>query len=216
MNETVHLLVHELADSWSSPKHPDKRLGLIGLLLLHTEPVAMSERGGGSGKVTGSPAPWAPDVEALLTDIDAGARELEDTICRVLQRAHIERGGSRANTLASLRRLPDLVDCLEREQPGHWLVRGDRHPRRGYRAGEIQKNLSQWHRQARILLGVERKHVRWPLPCTGLRIPDDETSVCGQMALRQRPGDGTVVCGACGETYTEEELHAWFITGTVQ
>lgn len=214
MNETVHIVVHELCDSWSSRRHPDKRLGLIGLLTMHTQPVSMGDTGGGGGKVTGSPAPWAADVECLLTDIDAGARDLEANLRRVLGWADLTRGGSRHNTADALRRLPEMVDLLEHQRPEHWLVRGEPHPRKGYRVGHVQKSLVQWHRQARIVLGAERRHTLLPFSCTGRVGEATETEdqpVCGQKALRQRPNDNAIVCGACGETYTEDELYEWFV-----
>jgi hypothetical protein len=202
MNETVHVLVHELADSWTGKHQKDSRFGLLDLLAQHTDRVSMVDRSSRGGKVTGSPMPGGADVELLLCEIDAGARELEADLCRVLRWDTIDRGGSRANTIAALHRLPGLVDQLEAEHPAHWLVRGDVSRRGGYRCGTVQRHLSTWHRQARILLGAEQRHALLPYECTA-----DE---CGVKALRQRPAGG-VICGACGETYTDDELHEWFV-----
>jgi hypothetical protein len=203
VSEIVHVLVHELADSWTGKHNKDRSLGLIALLEEHTQPVVMEERSeGGGGKVTGSPAPWAGDVEMLLADIDAGARDLEADLCRVLAWDQIERGGSRKNTLAALRRLPDLVDRLERENQRHWLVLGEENKRGRYKPGAVQKQLSTWHRQIRVVMGFERNHALLPYPCS--------VESCGEKALRVRPHGG-VICGACEETYTDDELHEWFV-----
>jgi hypothetical protein len=204
VNETVHLLVHELADSWTGKHQRDARLGLIALLEQHTAAATStdwSEFNGGGAKVTGSPAPWAADIEMLLSDIDAGARHLEMELCSVLRWDTIKRGGSRNNTIAALHRVPALVDQLEAEQPGHSLVRGEPSKQGGFRCGQVQKQLSTWHRQARVMLGVEPPSSLLPFACTA--------DGCGEKALRQRYGG--VKCGACGEVYTNEELHEWFL-----
>jgi hypothetical protein len=210
VNTTLHLLVHELTEHWKDERYqPTGRLGLIQLLEADTEPVSMGDTGGGGGKVTGSPAPWGGQVEELLCLIDSGARDLEQNLRAVLQLAPLPRGGSRANTLDALHKIPDLTDLLERADPAHWLVRGERHPKRGYRSGKVVREIASWHRQARTVLGVLRKHELLPQTCSGLVGEGDTERVCGERALRQVPGSNAFACGACGETYTAEEIHEW-------
>lgn len=212
MNETLHLLVAELVTSWRDEKfQPSGRLGLIALLEAHTEPVSMGERSErtGSGHVTGSPAPWGGEVEELLCAIDAGTREIECNLRRVLGLAPIARGGSRANTRLALSRIPDLADQLDRQDSTHWLIRGERHPKRGYRSGQVVRTVALWHREARTILGAIRRHELLPQTCSGLVGEGDTERVCGERAIRQAPGANTFTCGACGETYTAEEIHEW-------
>jgi hypothetical protein len=209
MNVTLHTLVSQLVTSWRDEKfQPSGRFGLIALLEEHTEPVSMGERSGG-GKVTGSPAPWGGDVEELLCAIDAGTREIEGNLRRVLGFAPIARGGSRANTRLALSRIPDLVDQLDRQDPTHWLVRGERHPKRGYRSGQVLRSMSMWHREARTVLGAIRRHELLPQTCSGLVGEGDTARVCGQRAIRQVPGSNAFTCCSCGENYSAEEIHEW-------
>jgi hypothetical protein len=209
MNETLHILVHELTSSWKHDLNKGDR-GLISLLERNTDPVS-GAGGTGGGKISGSPAPWGDQVEELLCHIDSSARHLEADLRRALDLAVIDRGGSRNNTRAAVDQLPDLTDRLERADPAHRLVRGDRHPKQGYRSGKVVREVASWHRQARVALGVIRHHELIPQSCSGIVGEGDTEQVCGQRAIRQVPGSNAFTCGACGETYTADELHEWAI-----
>lgn len=206
----VGVLVHELVDSWPDRDGRVHRGGLFALLAVQTQPVHMTDRseGGGHGKVTGSPPPWAADVESLITDIAAGARDHEITLRRLAglgpvardERGRpIPRGGTDRNTYAALHALPKLVGILEQRNPDLPKL------------AEVEVDLTRWHRAARVILGHDRKWARVPLICTaeteGAEPNEDGTpAICGKPAIRQRPRDGSFICTACGATWPEGSL----------
>lgn len=188
----IGILVHELLVGWRESGSNDREHpGLWSLIAVQLEPVRMSDRDSTHRKVSGSPAPWAADMGGLLTDIAAGARSLEKRLAWELCVPRPPRGGSDMNTHRALRNLVDFTAAVEVRHPESDLPE------------LVEREVSSWHRTARLLLGISQRWARVPIPCPAVG-EDGET--CGAEALRQNPRDGSVRCGSCQTVWPESEL----------
>lgn len=185
-----------------------RRGGLLAQLeALIAQPVADPTVGTTSKhKVTGSPAPWNVEVAAVLMEVHAGARELEDDLRARLAftRQSVAhglvilrpagppgthgpgrpvrwsgrgpRGASAANTAASLRAIPDLA-----------AKAGDPH------ATGAARLLARWCREAREVRDIDTSE-RWvPVPrLPGTKVP--ACPYCLTYALRMQVRAGVVRC----------------------
>jgi hypothetical protein len=205
----IGLLVEELVNAWTDHDlntHP----GLTRLLRVAAAGATSSPGSSGRrGKVTGSPAPWNDAAALLDTTIAAGALDHEATLRSVLGFTRLDRSSTDHNADGALVNLPRLYSAAFARHPEHWLISGRPDPTTGRRKrGTLESDLTKWHRQAREVLGFDR---RWmlvrevdgkPLPCTA----------CGRPALHQLPRDGSVRCSGCGARWTFDELD--WLSGT--
>lgn len=201
----IGVLVDELLVSWTD-RDRDKHTGLLHLLAEHTTPVRMvgSDGAGRHAKVTGSPAPWAADVENVITTVTAGAIDLERDLRRLLGYATVTRSSTDRSGHQALAALHPLYDqAWTRGHERHWLLTGPLDEQAGrYRPGQVERHLVLWHRQAREVLGAYKRRER-------LRDVDGKhllCTSCGQPALYQDPNSGAVTCRQCRSRWTWEEL----------
>lgn len=167
-----------------------RRGGLLAQLeALIAQPVADPTVGTTSKhKVTGSPAPWNVEVAAVLMDVHAGARDVEDTLRGVLgfarryagryQAAPVPspRGASAVNTIRALQAIPDLA-----------ALAGDPHAEPAIRA------VARWCREAKEVRDIDTSE-RWvPVPrLPGTKVP--ACPYCLTYALRMQARAGVVRC----------------------
>jgi hypothetical protein len=163
--------------------------GLLDQLeALLPEPVQDATTGTGSHhKVTGSPAPWHPEAAAVLMEVHAGARELEDDLRHALGFARRwagrakdprpgPRGNSDENTLTALIAIPDLAAAA-----------GEPH------SGRASKAVARWVTGAREVGDIGLSE-----PWTPVRripgAPAPACPYCATFALRQQARRGLVRC----------------------
>lgn len=172
--ELVAELVAELLDKYED-RDGRSNLPLLERVAELVEPGndrPRDQNGGAKkpGKRPVAPSPVADGPLHLLTDVQAGARDLEATARRARGFTTWPRGDSAANTRAALEALGQLVAGLD---PGSTV------------ALDVLHSVKRWHMRARDLIGARQA---WT-PLRGHVCP-----YCGLASLRQRPRDGALVC----------------------
>ena len=121
--------------------------------------------------------PWNPAVAAAVLDAHAGLRQLErDLRERVTGEPGAPRGGSDANTLASLAAIVNLAEAIDRDD-----------------ADDIARLLMRWAGAAQRLAAIDQR-ARW-LPirrAEGTRPP--RCPYCKTYSLRVAERSGVVMC----------------------
>lgn len=167
---------------------------LIGYLprlteLLH-EPTLTRSDGSTHRKISGSPAPWNAEPAAILTDIHAGARDLEQSLSLLARQHRYLRGGADQVTVTALRRVAALIRLTAPY---------------GYRlSADAARALSHWARACRRVLDEQRRGEEPPTRAPGgLRCPTilDSGQYCDRPLLLP-PGAANlrapaVYCPAC-------------------
>lgn len=149
--ELLRTQIKDLTDWWTDDTDTD-RPALLHLLTVQTNPVRMEDSPSSvKSKITGGPAPWDDPVAHYLADVAAGSRRLERSLEYALRFRLTHRGGSYGNTIAALKRLPDLDNALE--PTTRHLHQTDIHELRA----DLRITIGAWHRAALILLGAERR-----------------------------------------------------------
>lgn len=188
-SKSRHDLVRELVDevvvawhdevSWRDPVtktlHVRRRsTPLLVRVRLLAAPGAEGPKGGERKYRPNLPAGRAPTSAAfdLAAELEALARRLETAAREALGFEPRPRPSTSAASVEALRALPSLLYGLD---AGHDVV--DRSTR----------ELSSWHRKARLLLGDPRV-TRWT-PLRGHVCP-----YCELPSIRQRPRDDALVC----------------------
>lgn len=157
----------------------DRLLQLLpDLAALLPEPVADPTSGTSSRhKVSGSPAPWHAEAAAVLFDVHAGARALEDKLLEIVTgRTPRGRGSSDANTRAALEAIPDLAAAA-----------GEPHDR--YAAGQV----ARWLRCAEEIRDVDARDKWTPVPTIPGHAPPP-CPYCDTYAMRMNRRTGVVRC----------------------
>ena len=168
-------LVRELVDTYERDDTDRSNLPLLVRVAELVEPGSAAPRDPDGkpariGAAAHSPSPVADGPLHLITDVQAGVRDLELTLRRARGFADLPRGGSPRNTHQAIRALPLLVDGL---------------PRNLAPVEDTLQALQRWHSRARDLIGALQ---RWT-PLRGHVCP-----YCEYASLRQRPRDGALVC----------------------